>query len=479
MGDFMYLVVIGLYLFLRIRFNELESFLGGLLYATFPIVIVILGLGLSDLASVSISIWALYFLVLSIKRDSRFFYLAFPFAMLAFLTRYNNALLIFPILVYLIMNRDKIGLKNIIIGMIAAILTIIPVFIFFYERFGNIIYPFINFASTSTIVTVANKNPYYDPNIFFFLEKLPALIGPQGIVILIIIVLGIIFYSIFKLTKQMQSNKHFRLNSTLKYRGSKIKSMILVILVIIFLLSFGKTIYMVSEILFFLIVILLFEFTKNMNIKNMDLNMLFLTWFMAFFIFHSIYVIKDVRYFVVMAPPLAYFMILGLSEISKLIKLNIGNRNLTFPLLAIILTSIMLLSTASQIPYILQTNQDNVIFNEQIESASVWFVNYDPNYKNENLYSDLWPNFSWYLKTNVKPVPVFKGNQTFLVGVVDFNFNQTDSNEFNQYLVSNNAQYYFSVRRGLNLTSYTPIKEFGDLIIYKKKDLNLILYQIY
>ncbi|MFZ0442661.1 MAG: glycosyltransferase family 39 protein, partial [Methanobacterium sp.] len=152
--------VIGLYLLLRMRFNELESFLGGLLYATFPIVIVILGIGLSDLGSVSISIWAIYFLVLSIKRDSRFFYLAFPFAMLAFLTRYNSALLIFPILGYLLMNRDKVNLKNIIIGIIAAILSIIPVLIFFYERFGNIIYPFINFASTSTIVTVANKNPY-------------------------------------------------------------------------------------------------------------------------------------------------------------------------------------------------------------------------------------------------------------------------------------------------------------------------------
>ncbi len=74
------------------------------------------------------------------------------------------------------------------------------------------------------------------------------------------------------------------------------------------------------------------------------------------------------------------------------------------------------------------------------------------------------------LKTNVKPVPVFKGNQTFLVGVVDFNFNQTDSNEFNQYLVTNNAQYYFSVRSGLNLTSYTPIKEFGDLDYLQKEN---------
>ncbi len=59
--------------------------------------------------------------------------------------------------------------------------------------------------------------------------------------------------------------------------------------------------------------------------------------------------------------------------------------------------------------------------------ASQWFVSYDPNYKNQNIYSDLWPNFSWYLKTNVKPVPVFKDNQTFPNGVKNATFNQADS----------------------------------------------------
>ncbi len=93
--------VIGLFLLLKIRFNDLESFLGGLLYATFPIVLIILGLGLSDLASVSFSIWAIYFTVLAVKKDSRFFFLVFPFAMFAFLTRYNLGLLIFPILLFI------------------------------------------------------------------------------------------------------------------------------------------------------------------------------------------------------------------------------------------------------------------------------------------------------------------------------------------------------------------------------------------
>ena len=92
--------------------------------------------------------------------------------------------------------------------------------------------------------------------------------------------------------------------------------------------------------------------------------------------------------------------------------------------------------------------------------------------KNQNIYSDLWPNFSWYLKTDVKPVPVFKDNQTFDNGVKNYTFNQADSNIFNQYLNSNNADYYFCLRPGLNLTSYTPIKQFGKVIIYKRNSLD-------
>ena len=76
--------------------------------------------------------------------------------MFAFLTRYNSALLIFPIFLYILINKDKINFKNILIGITASILIILPVLIFFYEKFGNIIYPFINFVSTSTAVSSIN-----------------------------------------------------------------------------------------------------------------------------------------------------------------------------------------------------------------------------------------------------------------------------------------------------------------------------------
>jgi 4-amino-4-deoxy-L-arabinose transferase-like glycosyltransferase len=455
--------VIGLFLLFKIKFNNLESFVGGLLYATFPIVLTILGLGLSDLASVSFSIWAFYLTVLAVRNDSKYFYLAFPFIMLAFLTRYNSALIIFPILFYILFNKDKINIKNMSLGIGLSIITILPVLLFFYEKFGSIFSPFISFGSASTVATVSAQNPFYNPNIFFFLQYFPSFVGIQGSVILLIVIMGVLLYLFFKIVTELK-NKKYKLN--LINRG-KITYIIFIILAIIFLGSFGKISYIFSELLFFVITYFFYELTKN-KIKNLDIHLMFLAWFMTFFIFHSIFVIKDVRYFVVMAPAVAYFMILGLSEISNQIHYKIRNMDVIFPLLAILLTSIMLLSTASQIPLILQENHDNIVFNEQIQNASEWFVNYDPNYKNKNIYSDLGPNFSWYLKTNVKSVPVFHGNQTFLTGIINFSFDQLDSNKFNQYLESNNADYYFSVRQGLNLTSYYPIKQFGYLIIYKK-----------
>ncbi|MTK65003.1 MAG: glycosyltransferase family 39 protein [Methanobacterium sp.] len=464
-GAFFVLGVVGLYLLLKLKFNDIESFLGALLYATFPIILVVFGVGLSDLPGVCITIWAFYFLVLAVERNSKFFYLAVPFFMLAFLTRYNNALLIFPFLIYLLINRERINYKNLAGGLVAAFLVIIPVFIFFFEQFGNVLYPFLNFASSSNMSTGATVNAYYNPNIYFFLEKLPVLIGNIGFVILLGSILALFIYITWNLVHDERLRS---LKTALNQEMILYKLLALFLTILVFLITFGKIQYLVSEILFVIIAFILNEILKIGNVKHSDLHTLFLSWFMAFFIFHSTFVLKDVRYFIVMIPPIAYFMILGLSEISKRIKLEYNGRNITFTLLAVIISILAISSAVSQMPLIMQGNQDNVLFNQEISSASTWISVNDPGYKDQEIYSDLWPNFSWELKTDVKPVPVFKGNNSFFIGVINFSFDQADSDKFNSYLVNNNADYYLSVRQGLNLTSYTPVKNFGDLIIYKR-----------
>jgi 4-amino-4-deoxy-L-arabinose transferase-like glycosyltransferase len=459
--------VIGLYLLLKVRFTDLESFLGALLYVTFPIVVTILGVGFSDLASVSFTIWAFYFTVMAVKKDSKYFYLSFPLLMLAFLTRYNNALLIFPIFLYILINKDRINFKQLFTGIVASFLIIVPVLIFFFQKYGNIIYPFINFGTSSTALTSSSESFAYNPNIFFFIQNFPGLVGPQGIFIILIVLFGALMLVLIHLIrKDWKCDLWAKLE--LSNRITQIKFISLFLVIIIFLGSFGKIFYMINEVLFFVIAYLTYDISRNFDIKNFNLSLMFFAWFMTFFIFNSIFIIKDLRYFVLMAPPVAYFMILGLSEITKRIHIKFRNRNIVFPVLAIILTAIMLLATASQIPNILNSNNDKVILNNEIKQSSQWFKDYDPNYKNQNIYSDLGPNYSWYLQTNVKTVPVFKDNQTFANGVKDETFNQADSDQYNNFLITNNADYYISLREGLNLKSYTSIKQMGDVTIYKR-----------
>ena len=265
--------------------------------------------------------------------------------------------------------------------LLLHLLIILPVFIFFYEKFGNIIYPIINSGTTSNSISFSSESAAYDPNILFFIQKFPAFIGPQGITILFIVVFGFVLYLLIKFIKKTSFNKISLEGLRLNNRTNKIKWIIIVGLVIIILGTFGKTYYIVTELLFFAVVYLLYDSTRNLKLKNMDIHLMFLTWFMVFFIFHSIFIIKDNRYFVLMAPPVAYFMILGLTGISNKLKIEIRNRNMVFPLIAIILTLIMLVATASQIPDILQANNDKVVANENMVLASQWFKNYDPGYK--------------------------------------------------------------------------------------------------
>jgi len=460
--------VIGFYLFLKLRFNNIESFLGGLLFATFPTVLTVLGTGFSDLTSVTLTIWALYFLVLAVKKNSKFFILVFPLVMMAFLARYNTVLIIFPITIYILINKDKIrNFKNILIGILGSILVVVPVFIFFYEQFGNIIYPFIATFGTTITSSSPSLEYYYNPNLLYFIDRFPIHVGFEGILILFIILAGFFIYFLIELKRTSIDKKKLLDELSVKKTSSKIKLIIFFVLTLIFIGTFGQINYIITELVFFVLIFLFYNLTKSFKIQDMDTYIFVFAWYMVFFIFSSIYVIKTDRYFVLMAPAISYFLILGLSEISNRLPFKFKKKNLTFTILTLILTLMILLSTAAFLPVIKEVNNNNKISNEQVTLISEWFITYDPNYKNKIIYSDLWPYFAWSLKTNVKMMPIFKNNQIYSGGIKNSTFSPQDSIAFNNFLVNNNADYYFCVQQ-INLTSYKPIKQFGNLIIYKK-----------
>lgn len=456
--------VIGFFLLLKLRFNNIESILGSLLYATFPIVITFAGSGLSDIPSVSFSIWAIYFTILAVKKNSKFFYLSFPFAMLAFLTRYPSALLIFPIMFYILINQKSIQkIRDITIGISISLLLLLPVLIFFYDIFGNPFYSFLNFFGSSSSGVSAGTYAY-NPDTLYFLNNLPSFIGASGITI-IVIILSLMGYELFKFKKPISKIRLFNIRHVQKVTAAKLS--LFIILTLIFLGTFGELSYMASEIIFFTLFYIFYTLIKDINIKNINMHLLIFAWFMAFFIFHSIYVVKDGRYFVTMAPAAAYFLLLGLSGTLKKIEFKTKNINLA-SLFSVILISMLLFCTVSYLPVIQEGNNNLTIKNENMAMASNWLINYDHDYKNKIIYSQLWPYSGWYLKTGVKMMPIIMNGQMYYTGIDSYNFIPHDSVASNNYLVNNDAYYCFSIQQGLNLTSYKPIKQFGNIIIYKR-----------
>ncbi len=465
--------VIGLYLLLNLRFNPILSFLGSILYTTFPIVLNFAGFGLTDVPSVSFCIWVIYFIILAVNSNSKYFYLTFPFLMLAFLTRFTSALMILPIAFYLLINIDS-SLKNkkeILIGILASFLLIIPVFIFFQVQTGNFLYPFLSSFGTSEAPAHALDSSY-NANLGYYIEGIPLFIGENiyGLFkIILIIVSGIAIYNfIIYIMEKIKGRSAYEV-----LKSQKIKIIgfaVLLVLLAVFIETFGNLTYLQSLLIFFILLVLSYVLLKDFKIKNLDIDFLIFSFFMTYFIFHSVFMTKVDRYFVIMAPAVAYFFIWGLNEILNMVRVNNINKNIMPSIISIALI-FMVLSSIS--PFLNTFEQENIgmkTLNEKSVIAAEWLAHYDPEYKDKVIYSDIWPYSAWYLQMNVKKMPIFKDGGAYFFGVNDYGISPQDNLAFNQELKKGNAEYYICVRTELNLTSYVLIKKVDDLWIYKKSD---------
>ncbi|WP_162295442.1 glycosyltransferase family 39 protein [Methanobacterium subterraneum] len=464
---------IGLFLLLRFRFDNLTSFLGTLLFSTFPIVLTFICSGLTDISSVSITIWAFFFTVLAVKNNSKWFYLSFPLAMISFVTRFASALIIFPVLFYILINLRCIKRKkDILIGMLFSFVILLPVFWFFYVSFGDPFYTFSSFFGTSSrsISELTGMLFFYNPDLLYFVKNMPSFIGPQAIGVVLVIFLGFLVYilkSIFNKNKKSMEKPH---NNSFKLLllKNKLKILFLALSVATLIVSLQGVHYLFSEILLFVSLFLLYNLFNAFKFKDLDLDFFIVSWFMCFLIFHSVYVIKDFRYFIYLAPPLTYILMMGFKWTTSFLGIKIKNRSLTHCLFSGFLVILLILSTYTSLPSMGETNKDLKQLNEDSISISNWLVNYDPNYQTKIIYSDIWPYSGWHLKMNINKMPQFYNNMVIDVGFKNYNLTAQDMMKYNDKLVSDHADYYISRKTGLTLINYKPIKQYGSLTLYQR-----------
>lgn len=495
-GVLFFIGVIGLYLFFNLRFKPILSFIGSLIYCSFPVILLWAGAGYSDVASTSLSIWTLYLIVLAVKRNNKYYYLSFPIFALAFFTRFPSVIIIFPLILYIMITNHLKDIKEIIMGIFISLLISIPFLSFFHKIFANPLLPLLSFYGTTVTATDGPKFAY-NPDDFFYIKNfiysfinLDFLNNPTFIVKLLFILLAIFMVYVIILGIYIYIR---RILTTSKLKSSlrgiiHIKTLLVVLAVIMLIFTFYKENYLFSILFFSIICFLLFKLLNNHNLKYFDLDMLFILWFFSFLIFNSIFDVKVIRYFIPMAPAIAYFTLIGLNEFIERFNFKLMNINIKNIIYFIFIVSLLI----STFHFIFQLEHDpiangqNFKFEKSLDKSQFkftsfskpfsgelyfetynthesfnilnkWFENYDPDYKKKIIYSDyFWPHLRWYLKTEI--------------GVI--NINNIENSDINDFLKNSNVDYYVTIISEVELQNYVKIAEFktnfGKITVYQR-----------
>ena len=462
--------VIGLYLLLNERFNPTKSLAGSLIFISLPVVMAWAVSGCIDLPGVVFSIWALYFLVIGLKKDSKLLFLVLPLLVASLLTRYTAGLIVIPMIFYILANLNQVKeilhIKKVILGILIELGVLLAIFTYFILQLDTSAL-FGLFFDVVTSSSSGVEDVAYNSNFLYFLQNslnyislgpvqgtYRQLLNPsEGIpsilayIIGIISVIGISSY-IYRVLSTEKEDDISRAN--LANLG---KIIVILVLFMGLVLSFYNKSLILSEILLLVLVYLLYRFMARGKFEmdsKLALDLMFISWFGAYFIFHGILPFKVDRYFITMAPAFTYFIILGLSQFIGELKPRIKGLNSKSGWVYLMVALICLSSATAT--YIGHTPQKT--FTVDISNASEWIKGYDPSYSSKVIGSD-YPNaVTWYLHQDT-------------TGAYLKNYNNTV--EFANYLHENGVYYYFDSNKSHpNLKGYRIIKTFGVVAIYEK-----------
>ena len=494
-GAFYLISIIGIYYLMKLRFNKNISCIGALLYGSLTINLIWAANGTLDIPSISLSIWSIYCFILAMEKNQKYFYLAFPLAILSFLAKYTGALIFAVFILYFLSKRDIFGnikryLKHLIGGIVAGFVVLIPFFNYYITN--NIPFGFLNQAEEISSTTTTGANLIAKPvenQLFYYFEHIPQCINVRydivGYIVVFIGIIGLI-YGFYKLCSYIQDyyRKSENSISISFFEKIKLRKEIYVILLILSLISMilafltaSKVSFIISEMIFYASALLfsiafnsLFAdlsrlnlFTnKNKELKNQkrykykffNYDLAMLAWFMGYMIFFSAHLTKAERYFTAFAPGFVFFISYSLDTIVNILNekpiFNSNALKTNLPkMVGILFIILLLVSTAN---FLTMDKHDPLTDNEK--DASMWIKENIPNYNETSIWADRGPIYAWYLKSSV-----------------EYRTENVNMSEIGEYLEDRNASYYIASPWNSEVNGFTKMKTFGNVTIYKNDRL--------
>ncbi|MDR0913521.1 MAG: glycosyltransferase family 39 protein [Methanobrevibacter sp.] len=517
-GLFYILGVISSYFLFHLRYNNLISTLGAVLFGTFFIVLFSIANGCLDIPCISLSILAIY-LILKRENNKKYFYLGSIVLALAFLAKFTALLIIMVVLIHFLSKEDFIEnfkkyIKTLLTGLILFILTITPYMTYLILNYNDPL-AFLSYAEAMGVIEV---KPEIFQQLFFYIYRIPYIIASHNLTIayifLTIVLIGIIVLTykfILKQKNTYNSINNFKNNNNNNnnnnndndnensFRITK-ENILLTVSLILIIFSFILTYFIpwkFTEILFFIaILIFSYSFTKIKNnssdktlFKFFNIDLTMFSWFFVYLIFFTTRITKGDRYFISFLPPFIFILLFFINELS-----NEFNKLKTFILKGFTRNNLYFNKNSNKIKNSsrklknnIKNNMKNIIKNKMksidfkkiipilliilflFSTISFLSINRHQDIIDNEKETVIWlKNYDTHYNDKViisdSPFYTF-----YLKKEISLLTEDVNSNNIADFLKNKNASYFISnLNRSKNINGYTVIKTIGKVTVYEK-----------
>jgi len=448
--------IVGFYLLARRRFDILPSVACALGLLTAQPLWEYLGVGYTDFAAIAVSIWLLLSIVKATEEHPSWYLASGVLYVVAVMTRYTAILFLFPTIVYLLLRwRPFRQARWVFGGAGAAILAYLPAALYYGQRFGDVLFPFVVALGFSETVAAPTGEVQASASGGWYLAQLPQFLAPTGFEILALFALAAGALGLLRLAGDYVAALGFsprRILLALAGLGVGVLGQLAGGL-------FARQLSIPIAVLLIWTALAPMQDDGSGRPPRVEahaaLDAAMFAWVLIYLDFHGHQTIQVPRYFITMAPSVLYFTILGwsgwanaLSDLQQTIgarkEPSVGLRRVVMLTLSALLVG-LLSATA------LTTDQTPDPFVEAAAESSAEMAQRDPLITHRTIYSDLWPVVAWYLQTNVRAMPAYE-----------------DIRGYGHELEKSAADYFFTIR-GRRFEPYDEVLRHGALTVLKRR----------
>ena len=470
---------LGMYFLLRLRFDEMMSFTGSMILSTFPLIIVWVSKGMLDIPALCMSIWSVYFMILSFKKSPKYLYIAGPLVIFGFFTRFTVILMIFVLAIQFFLLDEPIayikknikhiaiglGLGTLVLAVFLGIYHYLNIGMFFLSQGGDIS------QSTHNVIDVQYNNIIYYINNFpiylgtrnfipyslkpgrFLIDKMHWIGGHPSIIsyiLMAIMLVGLVLY-----LKKLFGKENRQAMKNDPKRNVKLAVFILGLLVFIF--TFIKISIIFSIIIISISLLALYRLLNKGEMNHFPLDFIMFYWLVINFAFFTYHHIKVDRYFIPMLPFFAYFIMVSLELIFDRLK-SLKNIEKIKTIAPIALVCLILLFTGvyalTNSPHTFDNQMHPNFWTAASEEKDVgqWLEKYDPEYENKTIWADRGGDMSFILRTQIPSVD-----------------KKSNESNFTDEMQKHNVTYFISKDNKTIGEPYIKLYQKGEVSLYSYK----------